>query len=199
MTLHWYARRAVRTVGGPVLVAVMLLSACTRDPEPPAEGTGSSAAPSSPPSASATSTLSAEEQAAADAALEAYKGMWSVAVEAMVDPTQDWYAAYRQFVGDPVLTVRISELAAYAQAGVVGEGEPKLSPTIKSVGLTQPATVVIADCVDVSDWTFVKKATGESVDDPNQPPKYRYEATIQRYDDGTWLVNDAKPLLEQLC
>lgn len=201
MALGTHARGRTMVAIASLLVFTLLLGGCTDDPNPPANTSGSMASPEfTSATSSATSTLTAEEQAASDAALAAYNGMWSVDVASMEDPGADWYAAYRQYVGDPALSLRISDRQAYAAAGVIGQGAPERNPKITSISLAQPPTVLIADCIDVTGWDLIKEATGESVrDEENQPPRYMYEATVQRYDDGIWLVNETKALLEKPC
>jgi hypothetical protein len=106
-----------------------------------------------------TSTASAGTAAA----LAAYNGYLTAYVTA--SHTADWNAkAVDKYTADPLRQQAKVALHDLLDAKHVMKGQPSSHPVvITSNTSTTPATVVLTDCVDMTHWTEVVKATGKAV------------------------------------
>lgn len=141
------------------------------------------------PSAWASAQGTATQQAAAQAALTAYQGMWSDLTR--LGATSDWKNPElgRYMTGD-VLSSWSTTLAQNKRLGLVLRGSTKDEPRVLSVSpADQPTHVEIADCVDDTRWLQYSAATGKLAN--NSPGgRHRSEALVT-YDAGwqRWLVS----------
>lgn len=75
-----------------------------------------------------------------------------------------------------------------------------MSPTVTSVALASPPTLLIDMCIDLEASDLVRVTTGASVKDPAQPKRYVITARVVDYGspDG-WLVQQTEVKLQQPC
>ncbi|MBN9610492.1 MAG: hypothetical protein J0I11_14385 [Actinobacteria bacterium] len=131
---------------------------------------------------------------AANAAIPVWRNAVRLYDESMQDPSDDWTAKLRKYVGDPAAITQLSLLASFAKDGVHQIG------AIDYEGAITHATahnVEIRACVDISNFDVVNSA-GDSVMEPNTPGRFYREYNIDFYPDAghVWLLNlitTAKP------
>lgn len=185
-----------------LLPALVVVAGCTSSgaiesptasPAPPRPAASTSSAAPAPP---ATPAEQAEQAATA-----AYESFWRVRNEANAAPgSRDWEPIISQYTADPARYFALETIQAYADVPAHFEGEPKRAPRVEDVSLAQPPRVVIIDCIDVTGTEIVRDDTGESVVDPNQPPRYQLRAEVVLYPGPErWLVQETEPMLEQSC
>lgn len=158
----------------------------------PSAAAGSSEASSEPSAASSDAPwagleLTDAQVADAEAALAAYRG-YVQAVDAMLaDPTKDWSKEANQFAAEAPASEVLAFMARPTVQSGHGIGRTKINPKVFSV---EPSLVVINDCVDSTDSTFVD-SQGNSLLSADVPGSFRrHPAMIQvgHFDDGRWLV-----------
>jgi len=119
---------------------------------------------SAKPTASATQSKEQEERAAAEsAALAAYRGMWDAQVEAYASGSMK-NAKLGDYTTGSATTKIINTSAYYQHKGFAITGKPKLAPKVTAVDIESAShTATISDCVDLTDYVLVRRATGEPV------------------------------------
>lgn len=173
-----------------LLLGIAVMTGCSDSPE------------ASPTSASLTPTASSAESklgvtdtpssdptaAAANAALDAYRGFRAaqVAAEATADARNKDLSKY---AGDKALAQERANLLQLAEAGIVVKGRPVFNPKVVDVALGDSPVVTIMDCVDTTNWRPVYKATGKSAAAPGQPRRVMATALARPYDDR-WVITE---------
>lgn len=168
-----------------LLAMLVAVGACTGDSssEPAATGTPTPPAASAP--SSPTPVLDPVE-AAEEAALEAYRGMWDAYVEAISIPDPELPALMR-FAADDAFTVLVDGLEQVERDGLAGRGDVVLDPQVNELSPPDaPTTAEITDCVDTSD-TELYRRDGEPYHDTPGGLR-RAEATVREVDSSTWKV-----------
>lgn len=202
MAGKFMAIRAVGVLSG--LAVVGLLAGCGASGARTSSDSSSvvpgvSPSPSTNPSASASGgtalpipwtsqTGSPAQQAAAVAALAAYRVMW--ADLATIGQSLDGWKnpGLGAHLDDKPLIQWSQQFANYAKLGEVIIGAPITDPRVVRVDTgPAPAKVEIADCFDNTKWPVVYAATHKPVD--NKPgTRERTEALVILGTDGYWRV-----------
>ncbi|GAB1644283.1 hypothetical protein KRMM14A1259_47060 [Krasilnikovia sp. MM14-A1259] len=173
-------RPAVRRRAALALTAVLGVGGCT-GPKPVQTPTG-------PPSVSVPPSVSAppDDKATAEAkAVEAYRGMWKAYAKAglTANPDEPDLAVYAT---DPALKLLRDGLAGYQAKGQVFKGEYGSTPSaVEATPAAAPTTVIIADCLDSTNF-LVYKASGEKADDI--PGGRRSTSATVKSQGGVWRV-----------
>jgi hypothetical protein len=194
--------RAYAGCGGSVRVAVMMVAACVAvglvacSPAGPATP-AIQPAPEVPRVAAATIDTSAAN-AAKTAALDAYNGYLSAYVTA--SHTADWNAkSIDKYTADPLRQQAKIALHDLLDAHHVMTGQPSSHPVVTALNTSaSPATVLLADCVDMTHWIEVQKATGK----PVSAAPGGHEAVsvvIVDYPGQGWLVQQSKQSKVPTC
>lgn len=162
-----------------LIAAAVALSGCGEKGEPAA----AAIIPTTQPS-----ELDVETQATTKLALAAYNGYLDSWVTASAKA--DWTnKKVDQFTADPLRTQIHLALRTYANGGVVFKGKPVSNPKITAVSLnTTPQWIMLADCLDASNWKPVLKTSGQSALAPGQLSKYLVTAKAVAYPDGKWYL-----------
>jgi hypothetical protein len=164
-------------------------------------GTGCGEHPGSaaPPAGTATATSPDPRAAEArQAALAVYAGYLEALrrAESAGDPHDPQLAKY---LADPLLTrVRLTIRDA-KEHGAMRTGKLVSDPTVTEVSLdTVPATVTIQDCLDTTGYRLVYRKD-RSVVPGSAGGRYLATATVTRYPDGRWLINEGAVHKGQPC
>ncbi|WP_232376797.1 hypothetical protein [Amycolatopsis aidingensis] len=191
-----------RRAGSVLMVAAVAwgLTGCSGDEAVPDEAPTTTASPST------TSATQTPEDAAAQAALEVYEGYWRVSEAAEKDPDgKDWRAELGKYLVDPELTRHVLEIENLASVPAHMVGNYQRSPEVTSVSLREDdPRVTITDCLDRTQLQLVSDKPGEegkSLDHPDQPRRYEFEAQVVRYPslDNQWFVQVVDARLEEPC
>lgn len=79
-------------------------------------------------------------------------------------------------------------------------GRPTWNAKVTAVNVTtRPFTAHIEDCFDSTSWNTVYKDTKKSAAVKGQAKMYLVTAGVTMYDDGRWLVRQAKAHRERSC
>jgi hypothetical protein len=165
---------------GLALTSLLGVAGCTK-PKP-------AQTPAGPPSVSAPPSVASppDTKAAARAkAVAAYQGMWKAYAKAglTANPDEPDLAVYAT---DPALKLLRDGLAGYRAKGQVFKGEYGSSPSVaKATPAAAPTTVIIADCLDSTNF-LVYKASGEKADDI--PGGRRSTSATVKSQGGVWKV-----------
>lgn len=190
--------RGCANCGGSVRVAVVMVAACA--------GFGlvacSPAGPATPaiqpahviPRASAVSVDSSTANAAnaaKAAALSAYNGYLSAYVTA--SHTADWNAkSIDKYTADPLRQQAKVALHGLLDAHHVMKGQPTSHPVVTALNTSaSPATVLLADCVDMAHWIEVQKATGKPVS-AGPGGHEAVSVVVVEYPGDGWLVQQSR-------
>jgi hypothetical protein len=141
-------------------------------------------------------TSDAEAQAA-EAALAVYRSYWDAVVEASKVPDPS-HPDLEKYAADKALANEQSTLFLLEREGIVYAGEPTLNPTVASVELGASPVVIIADCVDSTNWQPVHKATGESAAAPGQAARVPNTAEARPYGDR-WVITNSTADRSRTC
>ncbi|HEY2100092.1 MAG TPA: hypothetical protein VGH72_26755 [Pseudonocardia sp.] len=159
-----------------------------------------------PPTSSVASSswVPRPAQIIAENALQVYRQYWQLSEQAEASPgSQDWRTSFTHLMADPALTTFVDELANLASIPAHSTGEHRRSPKVRSVSMSEPARVVIVDCLDASAEHLVSDRPGEAgknLDNPDQPRRYQLEVEIVRYPAPyRWLVQIIRQRLEESC
>jgi hypothetical protein len=165
-----------------LLLAAVLLSACST----------TSDAPTPPPSPAPAPAPTPTQEA-----LLAYERYWSVTTAAFNAPNaKDWSTDLQAVASGPALAGIAEEVRNYATFPAHTEGTISRSPTLGEVTNDR---VEIIDCVDLGDSRLIADTTGETLDDlKNQVPRFRFRAELARQN-GRWLVHRTEPALGEPC
>nr|WP_232534396.1 hypothetical protein [Plantactinospora sp. KBS50] len=143
----------------------------------------------------------AEDQRTTDAkraALTAYAGYLSASrrAEQQGDP---FAPDLRRYLADPLLTqVRVT-VRQVREHGATRTGTLHSDPEVTTVSLdTNPATVLIQDCLDATGYRLVYRRNSAPVPG-STGGRYLVTATATRYPDGRWLINTGASYRDQPC
>lgn len=164
------------------LVALFMAAACTSSlPSTPGDATDLQTSSSS---SAPTSSLSPADLAGQEATT-AYTGMWQAMAKA--GETADWQSAeLAKYATGDALGVINRSLYTDHRNGVVSKGRPTNNPEVSSAEPPDnPATIMIADCSDSSDW--LKYKDGQPLDD-TPGGRRSITAEVKKQQDGTWRV-----------
>ncbi len=193
---------AYASCGGSVRVAVMMVAVCA--------GFGlvacSPAGPSTPalqparviPAPAVASADSSTADAAKAAALAAYNGYLAAYVTA--SHTADWNAtSIDKYAADPLRQQAKVALHDLLDAHHVMKGQPSSHPVVTALNTSaSPATVLLADCVDMTHWFEVQKATGKPVS-AGSGGHEAVSVVVVDYPGHGWLVQQSKQAAVPRC
>lgn len=131
----------------------------------------------------------APADAAKQAALTAYQGMW--ADYAAAATTSDWQSPkLSQYATGLALSTISRGLYTDHYNGLVSRGAPILHPSVSSMDAANPPTeVMITDCGDSTHWLQYRADNGKLAN--NTPGGRRLiNATVHKQADGSWKVTD---------
>jgi hypothetical protein len=194
--------RAYANCGGSVRVAVVMVAACA--------GFGlvacSPAGPATPalqpaqviPRAAIASVDPSTANAAKDAALRAYNGYLTAYVTA--SHTADWSAkSIDKYAADPLRQEAKVALHDLLDAHHIMKGQPSSHPVVTALNTSAaPATVLLADCVDMTHWIEVQKATGKPIT-AGSGGHEAVSAVVVEYPGLGWLVQQSKQAAVPRC
>ncbi|MDG4763196.1 hypothetical protein O7632_03595 [Solwaraspora sp. WMMD406] len=152
-----------------------------------------------PPARVGAATDDPARAEAAEAALAAYAGYLAAAEEAEheADPQ---HPDLKKYLADPLLTrVRLA-IRDTKEHGAMRTGSLISDPTVTEVNLDSvPATVVIQDCLDATNYQLVYVDDRDKVVPGTEVGRYLATATATRYDDGRWLISAGSSHPDQPC
>ncbi|HYS38906.1 MAG TPA: hypothetical protein VEO01_25105 [Pseudonocardiaceae bacterium] len=170
------------------MAVLLVVAACTTGTAAtPNSSSGHTPAATSP--SHTPSTTVSPVDAATQAALAAYQGMW--ADFAAAGTTSDWRSPrLSQHATAYALSTMSRGLYADHYNGLVSRGAPVLHPNVSSVDPpANPTKVIIADCGDDTHWLKYRANNGQLAD--NTPGGHRLiNAVVQKQPDGSWKVTD---------
>ena len=193
---------AYASCGGSVRVAVMMVAVCA--------GFGlvacSPAGPATPvlqpaqviPRAAVASVDPSTANAAKDAALKAYNGYLTAYVTA--SHTADWSAkSIDTYAADPLRQQAKVALHDLLDAHHVMKGQPSSHPVVTALNTSaSPKTVLLSDCVDMTNWIEVQKATGKPVS-AGSGGHEAVSVVVVDYPGHGWLVQQSKQAAVPRC
>lgn len=149
-----------------------------------------SAAPSTP-----TATPSADPAAAVKAVYGKY---WDEKVKAYEKASVQGTDLKKYAVAEAYLQDE-TEVKALKAKGLVATGKPVLAPEVDSVDMKRKTPrASLTDCTDVSQWTLVKKSTGQAVTLPEgRLTKYITKVEAEKWY-GNWVIVKITPE-DQTC
>jgi hypothetical protein len=132
------------------------------------------------------------------AALKAYRGYLAAYVSA--SHTANWNATtIDKYAADPLRQQAKVALHDLLDAHHVMKGQPSSHPVVTALNTSaSPATALLADCVDMTHWIEVQKATGK----PVSAAPGGHEAVsvvVVDYPDHGWLVQQSKQSEVSTC
>ena len=181
--------RVLRRLVVPML-AIAALAACNRDaPEPPPDFSSSSKPPSAASSGAALETE----------LLRVYSGHVAAVVAASTASDYE-HPELAKYIGDPLLGSVKTNIRENQRRGAVRTGTIGSTPRVTKVDLNgKPAQAAVEDCFDTTNYRLVYPGLGNSQAPPANPARYPVAATLWRYDDGRWLVTEAKADRSRSC
>ncbi len=191
-------------IGLAVVGSLLGLPACSGGESSAEPASPSPTVPDSRPSPTTTAgTSDPEDEAAAQAAMAAYRDLTELVQNARRDPSQDWLPAYTQLAADPYRSAELLEISALRDRGIAHSGAVTNAPEVTGVDLTGGTdgtlqTVTIEDCVDTRDFPATVRATGEVIS-AERPPHVAV-ATVVFYPapEDRWLVT-AVEVRDEMC
>lgn len=175
--------------GAGLGVTVAFVMACgspsARSPDGHASVPGSGTTTTSPTQISSAATAVPQPgapAAGAGPAVEAYRRMWSAVAAAAL--TSDYESPQlAQYATGQALQLVTFNMSKDHQLGLVGKGEPALSPTAKVTGVNE---VEISDCLDDSHW--LKYRLDGKPEDSLPGGRHLTSASVM-LTDGVWKVS----------
>ncbi|GAA2964612.1 hypothetical protein [Kitasatospora cinereorecta] len=166
------------------------------DTKPPtaASSTASSAAP-------AASASPADPDAAVKAAvLASYSSMWVEQMKAYRKASPDG-TKLDDYATLDALSAFERDLATMKKNGTRVTGGVGHEPEVTELDLeAKIPTATVEDCVDLSKWKAERTPSGEVIPLPTaQPLRYIATATVERWDEGRWMVTEYKPDGSRSC
>ena len=115
--------RTRELIGLAVLGSLLALPACSGGESSAEPASPSPTVPDSRPSPTTTAgTSDPEDEAAAQAAMAAYRELNELVQDARRDPSQDWLPAYTQLAADPYRSTELLEISALRDRGIAHSG-----------------------------------------------------------------------------
>lgn len=179
------ARVMVLARWGIGVVGVLMMASCAADGGiRPSLGTPS-VAPSAPTSSPAPSRVDAAKQAA----VAAYVGMWQAMARA--GETSDWQSPeLAGYATGNALTTITRSLYTDRFNKVVTRGTPANFPVARSAEPPDaPATVLIDDCGDSTNWVKYHEGTENPAGDGTGGGRRSITAEVLLQPDGSWRVS----------
>lgn len=175
MTRRW--RCLVRAGGVFSMVGCLVVAAC---------GSGEPRGARSPSLSTRPSTSLSPDAAASQAALTAYRDMWTALVDASKTSDPD-APDLRKYAQGQALKLIVSGLYANRTEGKVAKGHVVLHPqATQATPAGDPTQVSVSDCVDATNW-LEYKTSGELWN--NVPGgKHQGSAVVTRTE-GSWRVD----------
>jgi hypothetical protein len=150
------------------------------------------------PAPAVTAVNTSTNDAAKAAALTAYNGYLNAYVTASY--TADWSAkSIDKYTADPLRQQAQVALHDLLDSHHVMKGRPSSHPVVAAVNTSAPpATVLLADCVDLTNWIEVNKSTGKRVS-PASGGREAVSIVVVDYPGHGWLVQQSKQTKVSTC
>jgi hypothetical protein len=101
-----------------------------------------------------------------------------------------------KYAADPLRQQAHVQLKNLVDSKLVMTGQPTSNPAVTAVNVsTNPHTVLIADCIGMTDWKQIRTSTGQPPSNASQPAFEAVSLVVVAYPNEGWLVqqsNDAK-------
>ncbi|MGW4560998.1 hypothetical protein ACWEN3_00895 [Streptomyces sp. NPDC004561] len=179
-----------------MLCTALTLSACSSSDEG-----GKNSAQTSPPASSApASTASADPDAAEKAAvLKTYNAFWAEQVKAYAQGNIQG-TDLKKYASKDALGGAMGDVLVMKQAGNATTGAPTHRTQVTSLTLTGSIPkATVQDCMDISNWKIIKKATGKVQPFPsNQPLRYITTAAVEKWG-KQWMITKLTPDGDHTC
>ncbi|MEN3308878.1 MAG: hypothetical protein V7603_5080 [Micromonosporaceae bacterium] len=177
------------------MATFMLLAATACSHGEPSTPPGSPAASNAAPSPSTDSRVQQESAKV----LAAYSGYNEAYVAAAATANFDDKALPR-YVADPLLAELRFALRQQSEQGIVYQGKPTWAAKITKINVAErPFSATISNCFDNGSWTPIYKSTRKPVPAPTQAKRYVVTSTAKFYDNGRWLISEAKADRSRPC
>ncbi|MGP4001710.1 hypothetical protein [Streptomyces sp. 8N706] len=163
---------------------LLSLAACSDGGEP-----DNRKPPSSPAPSSGSPSPSSDPQAAAeDQALAAYRRVWEEKVKAYAQASSEGTELKKVTTLYALRDIE-SDLASMRSAKQVTRGKPVLKPEVTALDSKKKIPeATVTDCVDVSKWILVDKASKEKISlPPKRLTKYVSVANLEKWG-NKWMV-----------
>jgi hypothetical protein len=189
-----------RSVAAAVLltaVALVAAAGCTSQADDPTAAPARAAAKPAP-----GPSLTAEEQAAVDAAWAVFQKLNSIYVKAGQTGSYNWAAdstkrPLYQYAGGRYMAALERDLDLMHEQGLIRTGEPKV--TLRRVVSISETSIVVETCVDDTGTDTVNKTTRKSVAAPGQNRRYPVTLRAGLYADGLWRWVDSRAERASSC
>ncbi|THA49423.1 hypothetical protein [Streptomyces sp. A1136] len=192
---HTARRRllAATAVTAVTATVAVLTAGCTSDAK---EDKASTPRPGLSTSPSASTDPQAAEKSKA---LAAYSGFWTESVKAYETGTEK-DTKLVNFAAKTALNDALTDLANMRKAGTVTKGSPGHRPEVTAVNMAgEHPGITITDCLDLSTWQTVDRATGKVQPyPPEQPLRYVAVAETELWA-GQWMVVKMTPDGDRRC
>lgn len=134
------------------------------------------------------------------AVLEVYSSMWVEQTKAYRVALPDG-TTLADFATLDALSTFERDLAHMKKSGTIGTGQLGHEPEVTELDLeAKIPTATVEDCVDLSKWKAQRTLSGEVIPLPTaQPLRYIATATVERWDEGRWMVTAYKPDGSRSC
>ncbi|MFE5586309.1 hypothetical protein [Kitasatospora sp. NPDC056531] len=131
-------------------------------------------------------------------ALKTYQDWWQAQAEAFGRTDSDG-SALEAYSSGRALSDTLVGLRQLHDAKLVMTGTPRNSAVVKAIDLkADPQTVVIEDCVDLSDWHRVDAVTRTAKEPADRLNRYLATASL-RWFQAHWLIYDFKREVDRTC
>ncbi|MFF5808744.1 hypothetical protein [Streptomyces sp. NPDC012746] len=186
-------RRILTATATAALTAAAVLTGCSK-------GDKTAEPVPAPPSPSVSRSPSDDPQAVERVkALAAYDGFWGETVKAYEAGT-DKGTKLVNYAANSALDDALTDIANMRKAGIAKQGSPGHRPEATALNLSgERPTATITDCLDLSTWRTIDRATGKVQPYPSeQPLRYIAVAEVEQWA-GQWLVVKMTPNGDKRC
>ncbi|WP_406349374.1 hypothetical protein OHA44_37595 [Streptomyces sp. NBC_00144] len=131
--------------------------------------------------------------------MAAYKGFWREQVKAYAKADIKGTSLKKYATLDALSRVEI-DVERMKGAGTVSRGEPTHDAKVTALGLDKKIPDAdLTDCLDISKWQTVKRASGEVVPFPkSQPARYITSVSAEKWG-KQWLITKVTPNGDRSC
>ncbi|MFF3431417.1 hypothetical protein [Streptomyces sp. NPDC002602] len=188
-------RRLLAATAAAAIVAT-LTAGCTKD----SDDNKAAPSPSPTPSTSASASGSTDPQTAEKAkVLAAYDGFWAESVKAYETGTEK-NTKLVYFAAKDALNDALTDITSMRKAGTVTKGSPGHRSEATALNMSgEHPTATVTDCLDLSTWQTVDRATGKVQPYPSeQPLRYIAVAEVELWA-GRWMVVKMTPDGDRKC
>ncbi|MEU4266168.1 hypothetical protein ACYCCF_30055 [Streptomyces argenteolus] len=161
--------------------------------------------PTAPPAASSAApepsvSLADPDAAVKAAVLEVYSSMWVEQMKAYRKASPDG-TKLNDYATLDALSAFERDLAHMKKNNTVIRGELGHEPEVTALDIdVKLPTATVEDCVDLSKWQTLDTKTNKPIPLPTaQPLRYIATATVERWDEGRWMVTEYKPDGSRSC